>query len=148
MSVSGMSQSLTLHGFHPDSNIIITSDGDSKTIDMTDCKVCVDAGVCKMKTIITATTNDIGLVELTIKSDCPNILKMSWRLEPISPYAEVESEFYKSEIYKLAQETPIPHTACPVPSAMIKAIEYAGDLGLKRDVSIRFIDDDSEAGMD
>lgn len=115
---------------------------------MTDCKVCVDAGVCKMKTIITATTNDVGLVDLHIKSDCPNILKMSWRMEPVSPYAEVESEFYKSEVYKWAQETPIPHTACPVPSAIIKAIEYAGDLGLKRDVSIRFIDDDSEAGMD
>ncbi len=98
-----------------------------------------------MKTIITAWTNDIGLVELSIKSDCPNILKMSWKLEAISPYSEVESEFYKSEIYKLAQDTPIPHTACPVPSAMIKAVEVAGDLGLKRDVSIRFIDDDSEA---
>jgi len=114
---------------------------------MPDCKVCVDAGVCKMKTIITATANEMGLVELDIKSDCPYILKMSWRLEPISPYAEVESEFYKSEVYKLAQEAPIPHTACPVPSAMIKAIEVAGDLGLKRDVSIRFIEDDSEAGL-
>ena len=109
---------------------------------MTNCKICVDAGVCKMKTIITAKAN-----ELDIKSDCPDVLKMSWGLEPISPYAEVESEFYKSEIYKLAQNAPLPHTACPVPSAMIKAIEVAGDLGLKRDVTIRFIDDDSEAGL-
>jgi hypothetical protein len=100
-----------------------------------------------MRTIITAKTNELGMVELDIKSDCPNILRMSWNLEPISPYAEVEAEFYKSEIYKLAQETPIPHTACPVPSAMVKAIEYAGDLGLKGDVSIRFIDDDSEAEL-
>lgn len=114
---------------------------------MTDCKICVDAGVCKMKTIITAKANDMGMVELDIKSDCPDVLKMSWGLEPISPYAEVESEFYKSEIYKLAQNAPLPHTACPVPSAMIKAIEVAGDLGLKRDVTIRFIDDDSEAGL-
>lgn len=101
-----------------------------------------------MKTIITAKANEMGLIELQIKSDCPNILRMSWRMEPVSPYAEVESEFYKSEVYKWAQETPIPHTACPVPSAIIKAIEYAGDLGLKRDVTIRFIDDDSEADMD
>lgn len=103
--------------------------------------MCVDAGVCKMKTYITAKPNEMGMVELEVKSDCPNILKLTWKLEPISPYAEVESEFYKSEIYKLAQETPIPHTACPVPSAMIKAIEVAGDLGLKRDVSIKFIED-------
>jgi len=111
---------------------------------MTDCKLCVDAGVCKMKTIIKATSNEMGMVELDIKSDCPNILRMTWKMEAFSPYTEVESEFYKSEVYKLAQETPIPHTACPVPSAMIKAIEVAGDLGLKRDVTIRFIDDEEE----
>lgn len=112
---------------------------------MPDCKICVDAGVCKMKTIITAKANEMGMVDLEIKSDCPNILRMTWNMESFSPYSEVEAEFYKSEVYKLAQETPIPHTACPVPSAMVKAIEVAGDLGLKRDVSIRFIDDDSEA---
>ena len=112
---------------------------------MPDCKLCVDAGVCKMKTIITATTDEMGMVKLDIKSDCPNILRMTWKMETFSPYSEVEAEFYKSEVYKLAQETPIPHTACPVPSAMVKAIEVAGDLGLKRDVSIRFIDDDAEA---
>ena len=107
---------------------------------MSDCKLCVDAGVCKMITTITAKTDDIGMVELNVKSDCPHILKMCWHLEPISPYSEVESEFYKSEIYKLAQEAPLPHTACPVPSAMIKAIEVAGGLGLKRDVHITFLD--------
>ena len=52
------------------------------------CMVCVDAGVCKMKTLIIAKENDMGMVEIEIKSDCPNILKMSWRLEPMSPYAE------------------------------------------------------------
>lgn len=123
--------------------MLITADDISEP--MPDCKICVDAGVCKMKTIITAAADEMGMVKLDIKSDCPNILRMSWKIESYSPYAEVEAEFYKSEIYKLAQETPIPHTACPVPCAIIKAIEVAGDLGLKRDVSIRFIDDDSEA---
>ena len=53
------------------------------------CMVCVDAGVCKMKTLIIAQENDMGLVDIEIKSDCPNILKMSWRLQPMSPYCEV-----------------------------------------------------------
>ena len=110
---------------------------------MTDCRVCVDAGVCKMRTLITAKDNGMGLIELDIKSDCPNILKMSWRLEPMSPYAEVEAEFSKSTIYKLANDA-IPHTACPVPSAMVKALEVAGDLGLKRGVTIEFVPDDAE----
>ncbi len=110
---------------------------------MTDCRVCVDAGVCKMRTLITAKDNGMGLIELDIKSDCPNILKMSWRLEPMSPYAEVEAEFSKSTIYQLANDA-IPHTACPVPSAMVKALEVAGDLGLKREAVIRFVEDDEQ----
>lgn len=109
---------------------------------MTCCKVCVDAGVCKMKTTITARSNDMGMVDIDIQSDCPSILKMSWGLKSVNPYAEVESEFTGSEIYRLAGEAPIRHTACPVPCAIVKAIEVAGDLGIKRDVTIRFIEDE------
>ena len=39
------------------------------------------------------------------------------------------------EYYRGADDT-IKHTACPVPCAMIKAIEVASDMGLKRDVLI------------
>lgn len=113
---------------------------------MSDCRVLVDAGVCKMKTLIIAEANDMGLVELKIKSDCPNILRMSWGLEPLSPYAEVEAEFHKSEVYRLANES-IPHTACPVPAGIIKALEVAGDLGLKRECSIRFLEEGEEVEM-
>ena len=110
---------------------------------MTDCKLCVDAGVCKMKTIITAKDNGMGMVEIKLESDCPNILKLSWVLEnePLSPYGEVEALFSESSIYKMCDER-IPHTACPVPGAIIKALEVAGGLGLKRDVSITFMDDE------
>ena len=111
-----------------------------------ECKVCVDGGVCKMKTLITAKDNGMGLIQIDIKSDCPNVLKMSWKLEPMSPYSEVEAEFAKSEIYKLANDA-VPHTACPVPAGMVKALEVAGDLGLKRDCSIKFINDESEAEL-
>ena len=111
-----------------------------------DCRVCVDAGVCKMKTLITAKDNGMGLIEIEIKSDCPNILKMSWKLEPMSPYAEVEAPFDKSFVYKLAAEA-IPHTACPVPAGIIKALEVAGDLGLKRDSSIRFLEGGEEVDI-
>ncbi len=101
------------------------------------CRVVVDAGVCKMRTLITA-KEEMGLVHLDIKSDCPNVLKMSWRLEPVSAYSEVEANIHASEIYKLANDE-IPHAACPVMAGIIKAIEVAGGLGLKRDCSIHFV---------
>lgn len=111
---------------------------------MTDeCRVCVDGGACKMITLIVAKDNGMGLIDIDIKSDCPNILKMSWKLEPMSPYAEVEAEFSKSTVYKLANDA-IPHTACPVPAGIIKALEVAGDLGIKRNAEIRFLEEGEE----
>lgn len=100
------------------------------------CKVTVDAGVCKMKTVITATANDeTGMIELDIQSDCPSILKMSWSIKPICPYSEIGSSINETEVYKMANEK-IPHSACPVPCGIIKAIEVAGGLGIKRNVTI------------
>lgn len=102
-----------------------------------ECKVTVDAGVCKMKTVITATNNpDTGMVDIEIQSDCPNVLKMSWSIKPICPYTEVEGVMCETDVYKLASES-IPHAACPVPCGMVKAVEVAGGLGLKRDVTIK-----------
>ena len=102
-----------------------------------ECKVTVDAGVCKMKTVIIAKPNpDTGMVDIEIQSDCPNVLKMSWTLKSVCPYTEVEEEMNKTEVYKNASCN-IPHAACPVPCGIIKAIEVAGDLGLKRDVTIK-----------
>lgn len=106
---------------------------------MTDeCTVRVDAGVCKMVTIIHAKQNDMGMVELSIESDCPNVLKMSWIIEPVSPYEEVEAAMNETTVYKWASER-LPHAACPVPCGIIKAVEVAGDLGLKRNVTIEIL---------
>ncbi|MCL2148212.1 MAG: hypothetical protein FWH47_02620 [Methanomassiliicoccaceae archaeon] len=102
-----------------------------------ECKVTVDAGVCKMITVITAKSNpDTGMIDIDIQSDCPNVLKMSWSVKPICPYTEVEAAMNETEIYKYASDA-LPHAACPVPCGVIKAIEVAGDLGLKRDVTIK-----------
>jgi hypothetical protein len=88
-----------------------------------------------MVTTIHAKENDEGMIELDIQSDCPNVLKMSWMVEPVSPWTEVEAAMNETDVYKWASER-LPHAACPVPCAMIKAIEVAADLGLKRNVTI------------
>jgi hypothetical protein len=103
------------------------------------CRVVVDAGVCRKRTLITA-EEDMGMVHVDIKSECPNVLRLSWGLKPISAFSEVEAKISESEIYRLAEET-IPHAACPVMSGIIKAIEVAGNLGLKRDCSIHFLEE-------
>lgn len=101
-----------------------------------ECTVTCDAGVCKMKTIIHAIQQDDAMVKLDIESDCHNILKMSWRVQLVNPYTELEAPMLETNIYKWASET-LPHAACPVPCAMIKAVEVASDMGVKRDVEIK-----------
>ncbi len=101
-----------------------------------ECTVTCDAGVCKMVTVIHAVQQDDATVKLDIESDCHNILKMSWRVKPVNPYTELEAPIFETDIYKWASEV-LPHAACPVPCAMIKAIEVASDMGIKRDVSIK-----------
>ena len=110
-----------------------------------ECRVMVDSGVCKMRTLITA-KEDMGMVNVTIKSDCPNVLKLSWGLKPICAYTEVEANVYDSDVYRLADSN-IPHAACPVPAGIIKAVEVAGGLGLKRDCSIRFVGPDEDVEL-
>ena len=77
------------------------------------------------------------MVKVDIESDCHNVLRMSWGLKPINTTssAEIESPVCESEVYRLANDT-LPHAACPVPCAIIKAVEVASDMGIKRDVTI------------
>jgi len=90
-----------------------------------------------MKTIITAIANDeTAMVDLSAESDCPHILRMFWTLKSVCPYTEVEGAMNETEVYKLASET-LPHAACPVPCGIVKAVEVAGGLGIKKDVSIK-----------
>ncbi len=100
-----------------------------------ECTDTVDAGVCKMKTIIHAVQGDDLMVTLDVKSDCPNVLRMSWKFKPVNPYTEVESPICETDIYKWANDV-LPHAACPVPSALVKAVEAASELGIKRGVRI------------
>lgn len=102
---------------------------------MTECKVTVDAGACRRVTVITAVGDDMGVVTVTLDTDCEYLQKLAPHLEPITSYMEVEAPISTTTIYKLATEH-LPHATCPVPCGVLKAVEVAGGLGLKKDVSI------------
>jgi len=89
-----------------------------------------------MITTISAKTNKDDMVEVEIHSDCPHVLKMSWGIKPVFAFLVVEAPMCETDIYRLASEN-LAHTACPVPSGILKAIEVAGDLGIKRDAHIK-----------
>lgn len=103
---------------------------------MSECNVDVQPGVCRLKTKIKAITNDEWKVVFEIESECPSVCKLAALLEePLDPMKNINVKISESDVYKAADDT-ILHTACPVPCALIKAIEVASDLGIKRDVII------------
>ncbi|MDR0508696.1 MAG: hypothetical protein LBG63_02560 [Candidatus Methanoplasma sp.] len=104
---------------------------------MNECKATVEPGVCKLKTIIIAKADpETFLVEFSIQSECPNVTKLAAAVKPICPYTEVEAKLNNTAVYNLAGDH-LPHAACPVPCALMKSLEAAAGLALKRDVHIK-----------
>ena len=58
-------------------------------------------------------------------------------------YAEIFSKPHEGTVYKTLSQH-VPHTACPIYSGVLKAIEAEAKLALPRDVSFRFIDDNKD----
>lgn len=102
---------------------------------MSECNIDVQPGACRLKTKIKATMNNDCKVVFEIESECSSVCKLAALLGPLDPIKNIDAKFLECDVYIAANET-IPHTACPVPCALMKAVEVASDLGLKRDVII------------
>lgn len=98
--------------------------------------VSVNPGVCGLRTIIKADSEDMQVVNLEIQTDCQHIKQISEELNEIDAFTECFSKMIDSEVYRLAGKY-CKHTACPVPCAMIKAVEAAAGLALPKDVEIK-----------
>jgi len=99
-------------------------------------RATVDPGVCRFATTIEVTKINRRKVTVEITSECQNLDKFRESLreisgfEPMTPRAE-------SEIHGAAAECKL-HPACPVPVALMKAVEIEMGLALSRNVSITF----------
>ena len=98
--------------------------------------VVVDAGVCghwaKVRAEKTAGYN----VRLTIETDCPHVQKIA--PEPLEVDA-VRQIGLRAGLPSLLENAYAccAHAACPVPSALIKAVEVAAGLALPADVTMK-----------
>jgi hypothetical protein len=102
-------------------------------------KVClsVDPGVCRFKTKITARYVD-GSVRFDIETDCPHVKKVKEQLsDDMSPFDALKMPFSANPVYEACGKV-LAHSACPVPSAIIKSAEAVSGLGLKRAVRFEF----------
>jgi len=98
-------------------------------------KVLVEAGICGHKTTIEGNSSDMMNIKLEITSTCSYIQKLAEELRRVEAIQEIGS-LLGTQTYQKAAEC-IPHAACPVPSAIIKAIEVTAGLALPKDVIIK-----------
>jgi hypothetical protein len=97
--------------------------------------VKVNPGVCGLKTTIVASSENNRQAALDIKTDCPNLKPLESELKTADAYKEVFAKFGKSGIFETTAKY-CKHSACPVPTAILKGIEASCGLALPRDVTI------------
>lgn len=98
--------------------------------------VGVDPGVCRFNTEIRARARDEKII-ITIKSDCPAVEDLGKCIKEIDPVSALAMPYSRNPIYLKAGKV-LKHSTCPVPMAILKCIEVAAGLALKRDVIVKF----------
>jgi hypothetical protein len=92
-------------------------------------------GPCGMQTRIQAEADEGYQVTFTIASDCEHIQKLAAELGEVSALEELRCPMTQTTPYQLADRFFL-HASCPVPSAMVKAMEVAAGMALPADVHI------------
>lgn len=99
-------------------------------------KVTVDPGICGFVTTVEVDKIAKQKVKVVINSDCESVAEMGELLTEIDEW-NVFKQHEECEIYKAASKCHL-HITCPIPIAVLKAIEVEAGLALPRDVVIQF----------
>lgn len=97
-------------------------------------KVKINAGICGFTTMVTAESEDMQMVNLTIRTGCPNYKPLESELVEVDGFTECLGKLGEGEIYETCKKY-CPHPACPVPSGIVKAVEVACGLALPKDAN-------------
>jgi hypothetical protein len=99
--------------------------------------VTVGPGVCGFQCVIEAERAEDRKVSLKITgSECEHIQHLSELLEDIT-LRDLFAPLSKNPVFIAAERTGC-HPSCPVPVAILKAVEVAMGMALPREVRIRF----------
>jgi hypothetical protein len=94
----------------------------------------ITAGICGFTTTVDVTCEEYTCA-IAIRSDCPNVQKLAAELTEADAFNEIGYRGGRPKTFELSERY-LPHTACPVPIGIIKAIEVAAELAFDKDVQI------------
>jgi len=107
-------------------------------------EVEVFAGICGFKTRIRVEDRKKYNAAVTIESDCPNHKKVAAILKAAN--INMMDELFrkgKSQVLNACQGI-VPHLSCPVPAAVLKALEVGVGLALPADATVTFVNTDKK----
>ena len=96
----------------------------------------VDPGICGMATVVRTESEDGQICKVSIESPCEAIKALAEEIKELDGFAVAFTPFPANPVYAAASKH-YKHAACPVPSAIVKAVEVACGLALPKDVSFR-----------
>ncbi len=99
-------------------------------------RTVVNPGICGRTVTVEVATVGKRRVKVDIISDCEVVTKMGESLSELDQWDALKPLLH-SEVYKSASGCCL-HASCPVPMAILKAVEIEAGLALPRPVLVRF----------
>jgi hypothetical protein len=99
-------------------------------------KVNVKPGSCGFSVSISADKGPGKAISVSIETDCEMVRKMAGDIKTLDRFAALTG-FTANPVYHAAAKH-LKHAACPVPSAILKAIEVEAGLNVAKDATIVF----------
>jgi len=99
-------------------------------------RVVINPGVCGLISTIEVERADKRNVRIVTVSDCEMVAELGKSISEVGLW-DVMKQIIDSVVYQAASSCGM-HAACPVPSAIIKAVEVEAGMALPRDVVIHF----------
>lgn len=100
-------------------------------------RVVVNSGVCGFQSEVRVEKGKGKNVTVHIETDCEMIKNLGSEIASLEVMSVAFTNFLNNPVYKAAAKN-LRHVACPVPCAVIKAVEVEAGFCLPRDVSIKF----------
>ncbi|MDA8085396.1 MAG: hypothetical protein M0Z75_01730 [Nitrospiraceae bacterium] len=97
----------------------------------------VNSGACGFISSVTVEKEKGKNVSVRIETDCEMVRNLGPEIASLEIMSVAFTNFLNNPVYKAAAKH-LRHVACPVPCAVIKAVEVESGFCLPRDVSMTF----------
>ena len=103
-------------------------------------KVIINAGACGFAVTVVIEKKGGKTFSVSVTSECEMVSKFGSELAELA-MNDAFIRFIDNPVYRKASVC-LRHAACPVPSAILKALEVEAGLNVPRDVSITFVSEE------